>query len=157
MRHGVRTILYPSQVFLCSALLKGPPRSFVHFIFSWRSVLCCLCRAVPCPVLSCLVLFRPVSLPAETKLKKYMKAIAKEAAAGCALRHREKRAYLREQVKALAGLVGAEPGMLGPKLPMVRQKDKREEAGGGRKAQQREGEEEGEGEGNDGELGREER
>lgn len=63
-----------------------------------------------------------VSLPPETKLKKYMKAIGKEAAAGCALRHRERRAYVREQVKALAALVGAEPGMLGPKLPMVRGK-----------------------------------
>lgn len=61
-----------------------------------------------------------MSLPAEVKLKKYMKGIAKEAAAGCALRHRERRAYLREQVKGLAALVGGEPGMLGPKLPMVR-------------------------------------
>lgn len=54
------------------------------------------------------------------KLKKYMKGISKEAVSGCAIRHRERRAYLREQVKALAALVGAEPGMLGPKLPMVR-------------------------------------
>ena len=54
------------------------------------------------------------------KLKKYMKGIAKEATAYCALRHRERRAYLREQIKALASLVGAEPGILGPKLPMVR-------------------------------------
>eukprot|EP00752_Nemacystus_decipiens_P003733 g3439.t1 len=60
-----------------------------------------------------------LSLPPETKLKKYMKAIGKEATAGCALRHRERRAYAREQVKALAALVGTEPGMLGPKLPMV--------------------------------------
>ncbi|CAM9699705.1 unnamed protein product [Pylaiella littoralis] len=60
-----------------------------------------------------------LSLPTDMKLKKYMKGIAKEAAAGCALTHRERRAYLREQVKALAALVGAEPGMLGPKFPMV--------------------------------------
>lgn len=64
--------------------------------------------------------FLSVSLPTDMKLKKYMKGIAKEAAAGCALTHRERRAYLREQVKALAALVGAEPGMLGPKFPMVR-------------------------------------
>ncbi|CAN0510723.1 unnamed protein product, partial [Ectocarpus sp. 8 AP-2014] len=48
-----------------------------------------------------------------------MKGIGKEASATCALKHRERRAYLREQVKALAALVGSEPGMLGPKLPMV--------------------------------------
>ncbi|CAN0236554.1 unnamed protein product, partial [Ectocarpus fasciculatus] len=44
-----------------------------------------------------------------------MKGIGKEASATCALKHRERRAYLREQVKALAALVGSEPGMLGPK------------------------------------------
>lgn len=81
------------------------------------------------------VLFWPVSLPPETKLKKYMKAIGKEAAAGCALRHRERRAYVREQVKALAALVGTEPGMLGPKLPMVR--ETMEAGGGGRRRAER--------------------
>ncbi|CAM9877910.1 unnamed protein product, partial [Ectocarpus sp. 12 AP-2014] len=60
-----------------------------------------------------------LSLPPDVKLKKYMKGIGKEASATCALKHRERRAYLREQVKALAALVGSEPGMLGPKLPMV--------------------------------------
>lgn len=54
------------------------------------------------------------------KLKKYAKGLAKDAATHCAIRHREVRAYLREQVKALAALIGVEPGMLGPKLPMVR-------------------------------------
>lgn len=62
-----------------------------------------------------------MSLPTDVRLKKYMKGIAKEAAAGCALAHRERRAYLREQVKSLAALFGAEPGMLGPKFPMVRE------------------------------------
>lgn len=70
------------------------------------------------------------------KLKKYMKGIAKEATSYCALRHRERRAYLREQIKALASLVGSEPGILGPKLPMVggwqrKRGVEREKVGGG--------------------------
>lgn len=89
-------------------LLNIPLARFLRFVVA---------RA--CGALSCV---GSVSLPPETKLKKYMKAIGKEAAAGCALRHRERRAYVREQVKALAALAGAEPGMLGPKLPMVRAK-----------------------------------
>ncbi|CAM9439416.1 unnamed protein product, partial [Hapterophycus canaliculatus] len=60
-----------------------------------------------------------LSLPSDMKFKKYMRGISKEAVTGCAIRHRERRAYLREQVKSLAALAGAEPGMLGPKLPMV--------------------------------------
>lgn len=60
-----------------------------------------------------------VALPDEVKLKKYAKGLAKDAAAHSPLRHRERRAYAREQIRALAALMQAEPGMLGPKLPMV--------------------------------------
>lgn len=64
-----------------------------------------------------------VVLPDEVKLKKYVKGLAKEAASHCPLRHRERRAYAREQIRGLAALVQSEPGMLGPKLPMVRMPD----------------------------------
>lgn len=65
------------------------------------------------------LMYLAVALPDEVKLKKYVKGLAKEAAANCALRHRERRSYAREQVKGLSGLLRSEPGMLGPKLPMV--------------------------------------
>lgn len=63
-----------------------------------------------------------MSLPEDVKLKKYVKGLAKEAASICAVKHRERRAYMREQLKGLTALAGMEPGMLGPKLPMVKRK-----------------------------------
>ncbi|CAM9705501.1 unnamed protein product [Ascophyllum nodosum] len=60
-----------------------------------------------------------LSLPEDVRLKKYVKNLAKEAGANSSVKRRERRAYIREQVKGLTALVGVEPGMLGPKLPMV--------------------------------------
>ncbi|CAM9252727.1 unnamed protein product [Discosporangium mesarthrocarpum] len=60
-----------------------------------------------------------LALPEDQKFKKYVKQLSKDAYGQCILRHRERRAYLREELRNLLALARASPGMLGPKLPMV--------------------------------------
>ncbi|CAM9864578.1 unnamed protein product, partial [Choristocarpus tenellus] len=60
-----------------------------------------------------------LALPEDMRLKKYVKQLSRDAATQCGLRHRERRAYLREELRNILALVRASPGMLGPKLPMV--------------------------------------
>lgn len=60
-----------------------------------------------------------VTAPRDLKLKKVFKEESKEAALSCGRRHREKRSYLRGEMKRLAHLCSDTPGLLGPKFPMV--------------------------------------